>query len=269
MLLQHGLHLHAHCTPQSLSVPVGIGIKGGRCLEALTSSCPTIFLATGTNRAVEVKLGSATRPYFLEEYILEWSNHMCNWTTSVFARVAAYDHLAISFGCGRWEVERRKLHPAPGQPIIVGYELMDKGFPLSSDNVCPRSVIPRASTPPQHWRKKKKKNQDIYWNQNPSLFWYREFWNYRQQEKMVDAWGWHLSQNICQPQRPKQLPRGGLSLYGTSAPTQVGQLWAELCQLLPEEPGHLSTWTTNAEPHHKQLLAQPSAQRGLGLNTRN
>lgn len=157
MLLQHGLHLHAHCTPQSLSVPVGIGIKGGRCLEALTSSCPTIFLATGTNRAVEVKLGSATRPYFLEEYILEWSNHMCNWTTSVFARVAAYDHLAISFGCGRWEVERRKLHPAPGQPIIVGFALMDKGFPLSSDNVCPRSVIPRASTPPHHWRKKKKK----------------------------------------------------------------------------------------------------------------
>lgn len=76
---------------------------------------------------------------------------------SVFARVAAYDHLAISFGCGRWGVERRKLHPAPGQPIIVGYALMDKSFPLSSDNVCPRSVIPRASTPPSTEKKKKKK----------------------------------------------------------------------------------------------------------------
>lgn len=124
---------------------------------------------------------------------------------SIFARVAAYGHLAISFGCGRW-VERRKLHPSPGQPIIVRYALMDKSFPLSSDNVCPRSVIPRASTPPQHY-KKKKKNQDIYWNQNPSLCWHREFWNHRQQEKMVDAWRWHLSQNVCQPQQPKQLPR--------------------------------------------------------------
>lgn len=70
------------------------------------------------------------------------------------------------------EEQRRKLHPAPGQPTIAGYPLMDKSCPLSSDDICPVSINPQGinSTP-----NVVEYIKDIYWNQNLSLCWHREF----------------------------------------------------------------------------------------------
>lgn len=134
------------------------GTERGKGLEALTSSSLTRFLAKGTKEVVKVKQGSTT------------------------TRAIVQHHL--SFGCGRWRGERRKLHLAPSQPIIVGYPLMDKHCPLSSENAHPVSTNPQSINSTFNVEEHMK---DIYWNEDLSPCWHRMFWSCRQWEKTADV----------------------------------------------------------------------------------
>lgn len=149
---------------------------------------------------------------------------------------------------------------------------MDKSCPLSSDDICPVSINPQGinSTP-----NVVEYIKDIYWNQNLSLCWHREFWNGRQWENTADVLQQEAdtSPKTCQPQWPKQLPRERLVClqYGAFALAQLGHLWAEVGQLLPnKELGHLgTTWIGNAEPYHREVLPQAFTQSWIQTHVIN
>lgn len=97
MFQQSHFHLHKHVC-NSLSVPVGTGRKGGKCLEALTT-----ILTKGTEGFVEVKLRSASSPHFFEE-TCSLVEQPCVQLANI--SVFACDHPTISYGCGRERIEK-------------------------------------------------------------------------------------------------------------------------------------------------------------------